>query len=547
MNSPLRFRRRSSPTVAILVLTVALAGVLTYEAWDAARSHRATAEGALRDYAAFAAWEFSLSAKEELYQTLVSIFGPVAHEEPVRAGAKLAPPDILAHSLTERVLCPDESRYFFRLDLPAKTVAVSGIPPSRDMQRWIRDTILADLRNYKKDWTYSTVAGHVGGSPCNIVYQVKWTSEWKPAAAYGFQLCLTALAEPSFARTMKSVRLLPPSLTGNMPNDTMMSVVLRDEAGHELWRTKHQFSNEYSGEARVPYFGGLVAQVSLNPHYAPELVIGGLPASRLPLLLGVLTLTVGLALVGVMQLRREDQLARLRGDFIASVSHELRTPLAQLRMFAETLLLGRVRSDAERQRSLEIVDQEARRLSHLVENILQFSRAERQAIKLSPADEALAPHVQSALEVFEPIARARQVRVTMSLDDTIRSVVDAGALRQVLLNLLDNAVKYGPVGQQVHVTLERANDGRSARISVEDQGSGIPRDRRERVWEPFYRLERDAESAVAGSGIGLSVVRELARRHGGSVAIEEPPRGLGARVVVVLPLCPRGADEGGTA
>ena len=85
-----------------------------------------------------------------------------------------------------------------------------------------------------------------------------------------------------------------------------------------------------------------------------------------------------------MQLRRESELARLRSDFIASVSHELRTPLAQVRMFAETLLLGRVRSEEERLRSLQIVDQEARRLTHLVENILQFSRAEREAIRLAP-------------------------------------------------------------------------------------------------------------------------------------------------------------------
>jgi hypothetical protein len=79
------------------------------------------------------------------------------------------------------------------------------------MQRWIRDTILADVRHYKKDWVYSTVAGNVAGTPCSIVYQIKWSTEWRPIAAYGFQLCLTSLAEPSFSRTMKSARLLPPS------------------------------------------------------------------------------------------------------------------------------------------------------------------------------------------------------------------------------------------------------------------------------------------------------------------------------------------------
>src|SRR5437016_1745675 len=155
-----RFRlRRSSPTVAILLLTVGLAGVLTYEAWDSARSHRATAEGALRDYASFAAWEFSLSAKEELYMTLVSIFSPVSHEEPARRGAALEPPWVLAHSLTDRVLCPNQTRYFFRLDLPQRRLVIDGQRPTPQMQRWIRDTIVADLIQYQRDWSYSTVSG----------------------------------------------------------------------------------------------------------------------------------------------------------------------------------------------------------------------------------------------------------------------------------------------------------------------------------------------------------------------------------------------------
>ena len=538
----LSLRRRSTPTIAILVLTAGLAGFLAFEAWDAARSHRKTAEGVIRDYASFAAWEYSLAAKEGLYQTLVSIFSPIGHEEPLMWGEKLESPYILAHALTERVLCPDDTRYFFRLDLPQKEMLIKGTRPSDEMMRWIRDTIAIDLKQYKKDWSYSTVSGKVAGTPCSIVYQVKWNANWTPAAAYGFQLCLSGFAEPTFAKTMKNARLLPPTLTKKLSNDSLISIVLLDEAGHVLWKSKQQYGAEYTGKAAVPYFGGLVTTVNLNPRYADMLVIGGLPKTRLPLLLFVLALTLGLVAAGVLQLRREDELARLRGDFIASVSHELRTPLAQLRMFAETLLLGRVRSAEEKQRSLEIVDQEARRLSHLVENILQFSRAERQAIKLAPVDECLAPHVTAAIEVFEPIARARQVTVARKLDETIRCSVDAGALRQILLNLLDNAVKYGPVGQNVDVTLERTEQG-SARLVVEDEGPGIPRDRRSQVWEPYYRLDRDAESAVAGSGIGLSVVRELVRRHGGTVRIDDSSNGKGARFVVELPLCAKGAES----
>lgn len=539
--SSFRVRRRSSPLIAILVATAALAGVLTYQAWEAAHWQRTTAINAVRDYAEFAAWEFSLAAKEEVYQRLVSVFSPVHHEKPHPDGVPLPPPSILSTKLTKDLLCPDERRYFFRVDFPSRQIHIAGDPPSAAMKRWIADTIAADLAQYNMDWTYSTVSGSVDEKPCSIVYQVMYDPAWKPRAAYGFQLCVTSLAEPSFVHTMKSHKLLPPSLTKNAPNDSLMSVILYDAAGHELWRTKHQFPLDHHGVAKVPYFGGLVTKVSLNPRYTEALIIGGLPRSRVPLLFGVLALTVALAVIGVIQLRREDELARLRGDFIASVSHELRTPLAQLRMFAETLLLGRVRSDDERRRSLVIVDQEARRLSHLVENILQFSRAERHAIKLAPTDTKLAPHISAALEAFEPIARARLVNVVTSLDEDLRGVVDTGALRQILLNLLDNAVKYGPLGQEVRVSLQPSKDHKRARIIVEDQGPGIPAERREKVWEPFYRLDRDAESAVAGSGIGLSVVRELARRQGGAATIEDSPTGRDARFVVELPLCAAGA------
>jgi signal transduction histidine kinase len=273
---------------------------------------------------------------------------------------------------------------------------------------------------------------------------------------------------------------------------------------------------------------------------ADKLVIGGLPRSRLPLLLVLVGLSAGLVVVALVQLRREYELARLRADFISSISHELRTPLAQVRMFAETLLLGRVRTDGERRRSLEIIDQEARRLTHLVENVLQYSRSERHLSRLSPERTDLALEVREAVEAFAPIAQARRVAVVTHLEDDIVAIVDRGALRQTLINLLDNAVKYGPPGQTVSVVLDRL-DGH-ARITLDDEGPGIAPAERERIWEPFYRLERDAHSAVAGSGIGLSVVHDLVMMHDGTVSVDHAPSG-GARFVVTLPISSEPAPQ----
>src|SRR5205807_2676647 len=235
-----------------------------------------------------------------------------------------------------------------------------------------------------------------------------------------------------------------------------------------------------------PMMGAIRVQVALRPDLAPKLVIGGMPRSDLPMLLSLLAVTAGLVVAALLQLHRESELSRLRADFVSGVSHELRTPLAQIRMFSETLLLGRVRTDEERVRSLEIVDQEARRLTHLVENLLHFSRSERQATRLSPTAAPLAPLVR-----------------------------------------------------------------------VEEQGPGIPAADRERIWDRFWRLERDRGSAVAGTGIGLSVVRELVALHGGRAWAEEGGGGAGARFVLELPLAgqaqaapggaPMRADLGATA
>src|SRR5690348_13936474 len=126
-------------------------------------------------------------------------------------------------------------------------------------------------------------------------------------------------------------------------------------------------------------FDGFQERVALRPAFASRIAVGSWTWNRSQFVLGLITLSGGLVIVSLLQLHRERQLARVKSELVSGVSHELRTPLAQILMFAEMLRLGWVRIDDERQRSVAIIDQEARRLAHLVENILQFSRAERSA------------------------------------------------------------------------------------------------------------------------------------------------------------------------
>jgi signal transduction histidine kinase len=170
-----------------------------------------------------------------------------------------------------------------------------------------------------------------------------------------------------------------------------------------------------------------------------------------------------------------------------------------------------------------------------VENILQFSRSERETTRLVPGPVELAPLVHAVTESFQPILRAKHVAIVSHVEPGMAVLADAEALRQVLLNLLDNAVKYGPPGQELRVGAERA--GGALRLFVEDQGPGVPERDRERVWTSWQRLRRDERRAISGSGIGLTVVRDLVALHGGRAWVESAAGG-GARFVVELPIAP---------
>jgi signal transduction histidine kinase len=307
-------------------------------------------------------------------------------------------------------------------------------------------------------------------------------------------------------------------------------IVLPD--GTPLFATPHQFETIYSTSRPIPELGLVRAEFSLNPHRLDDVLAGGVPATRQPMLLAVLVITFALMVIAILMIRREADITRLRSDFIAGVSHELRTPLAQIRMFAETLMLGRVRSEAERQRSLEIIDQEARRLAHLVENVLLFARSERRRSRINTELTDLNAHLRETIQGFAVLCRTHDIELRPELQEGVVAPVDQGALRQILLNLLDNAVKYGPLRQRITIGLALFED--HARIWVDDEGPGIPESERAAIFQSFFRLGRDIDSAVAGSGIGLAIVRELAILHGGRAWADEAPAG-GARVVVELP------------
>jgi len=247
---------------------------------------------------------------------------------------------------------------------------------------------------------------------------------------------------------------------------------------------------------------------------------------------GILILaTIIVCLFAIGASRREVALARARSDFIAGISHDLRMPLAQILLAGETLSLGRDRTPAERSTLTASILREARRLKGMIDNVLLFSRTG--AVGLEPRIHAVDIHTVLAgvVQSLELAITDAGQSIVVNAQGSPRAQADAPLLHQALVNLVDNAMKYGPRGQQIVLGAERRDPG--VLITVEDDGPGIPASARQRLFEPYERLSRDATSERTGSGLGLAVVRQIVLALNGSVRIADSPRG--ARVVIELP------------
>jgi signal transduction histidine kinase len=247
-------------------------------------------------------------------------------------------------------------------------------------------------------------------------------------------------------------------------------------------------------------------------------------------LLALLAVALWLFRARAVMLRAERDAMALRSVFVSSVSHELRTPLTQIRMYAEMLQLGYLPDAAERERALDVIAREAGRLGVLVDQALAYVReGERPRGRTSVS--AVAVATERATATLAALLAEHHVTVVADVPTDLHVTMDADGLQQVLLNLLANALKYGPPHQTIRVAATRVDA--MARVTVDDEGPGIPDAERLRVWQPFVRGASVQDAS--GSGIGLAVVRDLVTGMGGTVTIGDAPGGRGARLQLELP------------
>lgn len=325
---------------------------------------------------------------------------------------------------------------------------------------------------------------------------------------------------------------LPPPGFENCPG----RLVLATESGIAL----------HSAGRMLP--GSKDSPLATRPGSAPftQWVLGYSPASAefpkpylFPILLGVGSgslLVLALAWTFFRENAREFRLAQQRVSFVNQISHELKTPLTNIQLYTE-MAASRIEDggDSIAQRHLRVVETETARLSRLIQNVLNYARQQRDKLGIQLKPTVLDEVVTRAVGNWRALLESKGFHVHTSLNGPPQMKADADALEQILGNLLSNVDKYAAHGKWVSICTETA--GSTARVIVEDRGPGIPGGKRRMVFEPFERLRSDLNEGVSGTGIGLTISRELADLHGGSLEVCSLYKD-GARFILTLPVHP---------
>ena len=324
-----------------------------------------------------------------------------------------------------------------------------------------------------------------------------------------------------------------PRLYGGIVSTRRLSIALLGPAGEELRRVRDP---GYARSARTEPLGGPFEGYAIR--VAPAL---GAPAVWATSFVVAMITFIALAaaamllatFVGLRYAVRQLELAHLKSSFVSNVTHELKTPIALIRLAAETLELRRFRSTEEGESFLRSIVRETVRLQQLVDNILDFARLEagRATFRFEAVD--LVGVVRDTVDAYRPRLEQHGFQIHLDLPEGLPPVRgDAMMLQHCVLNLLDNALKYSRTRREVEVSAE-ARDG-AVGVSVRDYGIGIAAADQKRIFEKFVRVETGLVHDVKGAGLGLSLVEQIMRAHGGRVEVESSP-GEGSTFTLVLP------------
>ncbi len=361
----------------------------------------------------------------------------------------------------------------------------------------------------------------------NKLYILGWAQKSKDAPVYGVELELMTL----LSRLINNFPQTPSGQSG---------YAIVDDSGRLL----HQVGDIIIEEKTKP-----LLTVSLAPHLPHWSIAVYTPDQKIPvgsgsefMIIACLLLFIFIAAIaagGFLLMRNAKQNmidAQQKTSFVSNVSHELKTPLTSIRMFAELMLEGRIKDQEKKLKYLRVIVSESRRLTRLVNNVLDFSRLEQGQKRYHFEELDVGIFMKDLLEFHNPRIKDAGMKSNLNIPDKeILIKTDRDALEQVILNLLDNAIKYASSGKEISVLLN--TDTKEVEIRIGDKGPGIPESQRKKIFEKFHRVDDSLTARTQGSGLGLSIARRMLKDMGGELYYE-PGSGGGSCFIVKIPVNP---------
>lgn len=383
-----------------------------------------------------------------------------------------------------------------------------------------------------KDFYYDQASYAMHPSPSSMLqttvfYPLTRPDEEKPYGFVGMTLSSNYLKDTSFPKVMPESIHCP--LTGDKDSDLALWVY--DENWHNIYASYPDAKYEVKANF-TPIFPKWYVALGYKHTTVEALAKDNFQKTLMMTVFVLAFLILGIILI-LRATSREMKLAQAKSTFVSNVSHELKTPLALIRLFAETLELGRVKSPEKAQEYYGIINNESRRLTQLINNILDFSKIEagRKEYEFSESD--VGEVVVQVLRSYEyQIINAGFQLTTDIQRDLPPAMIDQDAISQAVLNLLNNAVKYSDKIKEIDVRV-RSRDGHIA-IEVIDKGIGIPRSEQDKVFEKFYRVSTGLVHNTRGTGLGLALVKHIVEAHRGKIMLDSTP-GKGSRFTILIP------------
>ncbi len=536
-NRPPRYARSMWERLGVVYILLAVAeAVVLLLGWQsnrALKNHRKTVEQNLVEFARFGAMNFAYRSGSILANHVMSLGNVLDNGRVLPDVATLARGRFLVDSI-EHCQCEIGLRVTTVILLDGKGTVLAASPaPAPPLPPRLVASMIARLHSFKVKVVAVRMTDELG-VPTILGIASAPSASGAQERFILTQFDLESVREKAFEFIYNTRPPLMPSVFGvESHNEKILAIRVVLPHGTVLYHSPTETDTTFQASIPLGFDTAVKVFAALTPKAAGGIPGGGDQSYRSgAALFGTLVATWVIGLIAVL-LHRTARLAKLRADFTAAVSHELRTPLTEIMLYAELIDTGRAAGLPATTNAARVILAEARRLYHLVENVLVIARTDRRMLRVRVEPRDLVTIVRETVNSFGLLAAKRRVQVVPQLPPSLMVQCDASAMACVLVNLLDNAVRYGPEGQTIYVRGRQVDDT-SVVIEVDDAGRGIPETERRRVLEPYIRLDRDVEASTSGSGLGLAVVSALVMEMRGTLTIGDSPRG-GALVEVVLP------------